>query len=70
MWREHFINADPAAIMQRLYQLKAEQDGEKVTMIVHAQKRDAADMKKSLREQTVPLAVGSVGDIYEISYTR
>ena len=58
MWREHFVNADPAIIMQRLCQLKAEQDGEKVTIIVHAQKREAADMKKSFQENDIPLAVG------------
>ena len=40
MWRENFINANPATIMQRLYQIKAEQDGEDVTIIAHAKKRE------------------------------
>ena len=39
MWRENFINANPATIMQRLYQLKAEQDGRDVVVIAHAERR-------------------------------
>ena len=40
MWRENFINANPATIMQRLYQIKAEQDGRDVVIIAHAVRRD------------------------------
>lgn len=40
MWRENFINANPATIMQRLYQIKAEQDGRDVVVIAHAVRRD------------------------------
>lgn len=54
MWREHFINANPATIMQRLYQIKAQQDGKKVTIIAHARKRDAGE--KSVQENSLPLA--------------
>ena len=39
MQNPNFINANPAIIMQRLYQIKADQDGEDVTVIVHAKKR-------------------------------
>ena len=39
MQNPNFINANPAAIMQKLYQIKAKQDGEDVTVIVHAKKR-------------------------------
>ena len=39
MWRTHFINANPATIMQRLYQIKAEQDGRDVVVIAHAERR-------------------------------
>ncbi len=39
MWRENFVNANPATIMQRLYQLKAEQDGQDVVIIARAEKR-------------------------------
>lgn len=40
MWRDNFINANPATIMQRLYQIKAEQDGRDVVIIAHAVRRD------------------------------
>ena len=40
MWKTHFINANPATIMQRLYQLKAEQDGRDVIVVAHAVKRN------------------------------
>lgn len=40
MWRTHFVNANPATIMQRLYQIKAEQDGRDVVIIAHAVRRD------------------------------
>ncbi len=39
MWRDNFINANPATIMQRLYQIKAEQDGRDVVIIAHAEQR-------------------------------
>ena len=40
MWKTHFINANPATIMQRLYQIKAEQDGRDVVIVAHAVKRN------------------------------
>mgnify|MGYP007069874850 CR=1 FL=1 len=40
MWRTHFVNANPATIMQRLYQIKAEQDGRDVVVVAHAVRRD------------------------------
>ena len=40
MWRDNFINVNPATIMQRLYQIKAEQDGRDVIVIAHAVRRD------------------------------
>ena len=40
MWRTHFVNANPATIMQRLYQIKAEQDGRDVVIIAHAVRRE------------------------------
>ena len=27
MWKTHFVNADPVTILQRLYEIKAQQDG-------------------------------------------
>lgn len=36
----NLINANPATIMTRLYQLKAEQDGKDVTVIAHAERRE------------------------------
>ena len=34
----NLINANPATIMTRLYQLKAEQDGKNITVIAHAER--------------------------------
>lgn len=39
MWRDNFTNANPATIMQRLYQIKAEQDGRDVVIVAHAVER-------------------------------
>jgi len=39
MWRDNFVNANPATIMQRLYQIKAEQDGRDVVIVAHAVER-------------------------------
>ena len=36
----NLINANPATIMTRLYQLKAEQDGKNITVIAHAERRE------------------------------
>lgn len=36
----NLINANPATIMTRLYQIKAEQDGKDVTVIAHAERRE------------------------------
>lgn len=36
----NLINANPATIMTRLYQLKAEQDGKDVTIVAHAERRE------------------------------
>lgn len=52
----NLINANPATIMTRLYQLKAEQDGKNITVIAHAERREsshshAADM--AARRQSV-----------------
>lgn len=48
-----FFNADPAAIMQKLYQIKAEQDGRDVTIVAHAVKRTAA-IKDEMMESRRP----------------
>lgn len=41
MWNEkNFINVNVATVMQRLYQIKAEQDGRDVTVIAHAVPRE------------------------------
>ena len=37
----NLINANPATIMTRLYQLKAEQDGKNITVIAHAERRES-----------------------------
>lgn len=36
----NLINANPATIMTRLYQLKAEQDGKNITVVAHAERRE------------------------------
>ena len=36
-----FINFDPVTVLQRLYQIKAEQDGENVKIIVKTKKKIA-----------------------------
>mgnify|MGYP000950212862 CR=1 FL=1 len=36
----NLINANPATIMTRLYQLKAEQDGKDITIVAHAERRE------------------------------
>jgi len=36
----NLINANPATIMTRLYQLKAEQDGKNIPVIAHAERRE------------------------------
>ncbi|WP_314047220.1 hypothetical protein [Selenomonas noxia] len=36
----NLINVNPATIMTRLYQLKAEQDGKNITVIAHAERRE------------------------------
>ncbi|WP_157064418.1 hypothetical protein [Selenomonas sp. oral taxon 136] len=36
----NLINANPATIMTRLYQLKAEQDGKNITIVAHAERRE------------------------------
>ena len=36
----NLINANPATIMTRLYQLKAEQDGKNITVIAHVERRE------------------------------
>ena len=38
----NLINANPATIMTRLYQLKAEQDGKNITVIAHAERRESS----------------------------
>lgn len=48
-WKnENFINADAATIVQRLYQIKAEQDGrDDVTVIARAvPRKDESDSKE------------------------
>ena len=37
---ENLININPETIIQRLYQLKAEQDGKNITVIAHAERRE------------------------------
>ena len=36
----NLINANPATLLTRLYQLKAEQDGKDVTIVAHAERRE------------------------------
>lgn len=60
MWKDNFINANPATIMQRLYQIKAEQDGEDVTVIVHAKKRaDLSDKETDCPQMTVKMEISA-----------
>lgn len=40
MNEKNFINVNVATIVQRLYQIKAEQDGRDVTVIAHAVPKD------------------------------
>lgn len=57
MWRDCFINANPATIMQRLYQIKAEQDGKKIVVIAHAERREQ-HFEPTPDMAGVPAAVG------------
>ena len=53
---ENLININPETIIQRLYQLKAEQDGKNITVIAHAERREpshAGDMTQ--RRQTAAM---------------
>ena len=50
MHEGHFINANPATIMQRLYQIKAEQDGEDIVIIAHAEPRERPEKTASASE--------------------
>lgn len=55
MTGNQFFNADPAAIMQKLYQIKAEQDGRDVTIVAHAAvKRTEAAVKDEMLESRWP----------------
>mgnify|MGYP000885379726 FL=1 len=52
----NLINANPATIMTRLYQLKAEQDGKDITIVAHAERREqpcAAEMNMTERRRAV-----------------
>ena len=52
----NLINANPATIMMRLYQLKAEQDGRDITVVAHAERREqpcAAEMNMTERRRAV-----------------
>lgn len=54
MPENQFFNADPAAIMQKLYQIKAEQDGRDVTIVARAVKRTEAAVKDEMLESRWP----------------
>lgn len=54
MTGNQFFNANPAAIMQKLYQIKAEQDGRDVTIVARAVKRTEAAVKDEMIENRWP----------------
>ena len=50
------INANPATIISRLYQIKAEQDGRDITIVAHAERRELpcdAEMDMTARRRAV-----------------
>lgn len=51
---ERLINANPALIVQKLYQIKAEQDGRDVAVVTHAVKRTEAAVKDEMLESRWP----------------
>lgn len=51
---ERLINANPALIVQKLYQIKAEQDGRDVTIVARAVKRTEAAVKDEMLESRWP----------------
>lgn len=58
---ERLINANPALIVQKLYQIKAEQDGRDVAVVTHAVKRTVEAITDEVTKRKScwpPVAVG------------